>query len=442
MSIYEITQMDLSSVGRAKDGWVYDGLFQEIDIATGELLFEWRARDHFTVEDTYFKVGSKSAAAPTAGDSYDYFHINSIDKHPHDGSYLISSRYLYSITCISSEGDILWILGGKRNMFTDLSDGAATSFTWQHDARWFFPTPGSDLDLDPKSENNTVMITLLDNGSNEHTRTADHTTGLLLSLDLTHMTVTTVRTYHSPGSFSSHSQGNLQVLKESGNVFIGWGKPSSFTEFTADASLLCDTHYAPSMFYWFGWVKSYRAQKVRNWVGKPTYPPDVALDPGRKVYVSWNGATEVDAWVLQRQRPPHNATGDLEDREFEDVQQFPRTGFETSFDLPSDLVREACYLRVSAVDGQGELLGSSRMFDPNSGEIVCLFSSVGNPTLLTGQISPNRLLSPSSTDVDIIQELLLASCVMAAIVVALWKSRTSLPLVYLRSKRLVLRCFK
>ena len=365
--------MDLTSVGRTSDGWVYDGLFQEIDIETGELLFEWRARDHYTVDDSFFRISDKSAAAPTASDAYDYFHINSIDKHPHDGSYLISSRYLHSITCISSDGEILWILGGKRNMFTDLSDGAATSFTWQHDARWFFPSsdatsPGR---THPDSGTNKVMITLLDNGANEHTRTSDHTIGLLLSLDLTHMTVTTIHTYHSPGSFSSHSQGNLQVLKDSGNVFIGWGKASSFTEFTADASLLCDTHYAPSMFYWFGWVKSYRAKKVRNWVGRPNYPPDVALDSKRKVYVSWNGATEVDGWVLQRQRQWQELTTDFDDPDFEDVQYFPKTGFETSFDLPPNLGDE-CYLRVSAVDVHGNMLGSTRMFDPYTGELVCL----------------------------------------------------------------------
>lgn len=336
--------MDLTPVGKDPDGWVYDGLFQEIDIETGELLFQWRARDHWTVDESFFDVGEKGGA-PTASDAYDYFHINSIEKKS-DGTYLISSRYMHSITCVSSTGEILWILGGKRNMFKDLSGGSATDFTWQHDARWY-------------SDN---VITLLDNGANEHTRTSDHTRGMMVSLDFENMTATVVQIYDAPGHFSSHSQGNLQVMPKTGNIFIGWGKASAFTEFTVDGELLCDTHYGPSMFYWFGWVKSYRAQKV-NWVGRPSYPPDIAVDEAKRtVYVSWNGATEIAGWVLQRALLPHAL-----DSEFRTIDYVPKTGFETQLSLSKDLTG---YLRVAAVDEKGEELGYTRVFEGDSGQIV------------------------------------------------------------------------
>lgn len=347
MSIYEICQMDLSSVGKASDGWVYDGLFQELDIETGELLFEWRARDHYAANESFFDVADKSAA-PTASDAYDYFHINSIDKKS-DGTYLISSRYMHSVTCIGATGEILWILGGKRNMFKDLSGGSATDFTWQHDARW-------------RSDN---VITLLDNGANEHTLTSDHSRGLMISLDFDQMTATAIRIYDSPGRFSSHSQGNLQVLPKTGNIFIGWGKASAYTEFSLDGELLCDTHFGPSMFYWFGWVKSYRVQKA-NWVGKPSYPPDVAVADGN-IHVSWNGATEVEGWVLQRAARPHG-----QDAEFSTLDYFPKTGFETAFALPTDV---SGFLRVAAVDFRGEELGYTRVFEADSGRTVCIFLS-------------------------------------------------------------------
>ncbi|RMJ21611.1 Arylsulfotransferase ASST [Aspergillus sp. HF37] len=442
MSIYEITQMDLTAVGRAADGWVYDGLFQEIDIASGALLFEWRARDHYGANDTLFSVGSKSAATPTASDAYDYFHINSIDKHPHDGSYLVSSRYLHSVTCIAPDGAIRWILGGKRNMFTDLSGGKATSFTWQHDARWHLVPFSPHASPDP----NIVVLSLLDNGANEHTRSAHHSTGLLLALDLANMTVSVLHAFHAPGSFSSHSQGNLQVLPESGNVFVGWGKASSFSEFAVpsasgttgdEVQLLCDTHYGPSMFFWFGWVKSYRVQKVRSWVGLPSsYPPDIAVDwKNRSVYVTWNGATVVDGWVLQRRIAMATSPAEEkeeDDDEFADVRYFPRSGFETRLDIPEDSILKGggegdadgdCLLRVAAVDGQGKALGFSRAVDCSSGETA----------------SPSRLLPLS--DSSAVQNLLLASGAMAAVVLALWKSRASLPLVYLRSRRFVRRRF-
>ena len=346
MSIYEICQMDLTPVGKAVDGWVYDGLFQEIDIETGELRFEWRARDHYAVNETYFPIGDKGDA-PTKDAAFDYFHINSIDKNA-AGYYLVSSRYMHTVTCVSPSGEIAWILGGKRNMFEDLSGGAATDFTWQHDARW--------------STDNDNIITLYDNGATEHISTAPYSRGLMIELDFTAMTARTLHVYESPGHFSSHSQGNLQVLPQTGNVFIGWGKASAYTEFSPAGDVLCDVHWGPSMFFWFGWVKSYRAQKVR-WVGRPSWPPDLHV-AGRSLYVSWNGATEVAGWVLQRAGRPR-----AQDAEFETVDYMPKTDFETRMDFGKDVDG---FLRVAAVDVDGEHLGYTRVFEGDSGQMVPL----------------------------------------------------------------------
>ncbi|XHF97042.1 hypothetical protein AWENTII_000646 [Aspergillus wentii] len=384
MTIYEIYQIDLSSMGKSSEGWIYDGLFQEIDIETGELIFEWRASDHYALEETYFDIKDKGSA-PTAGEAWDYFHINSIDKDA-DGNYLVSSRYMHTVTCISPSGNILWILGGKRNMFKDLSNGMATSFTWQHDARW-------------RSKN---VITLLDNGSNEHERTSDHTRGYMIELDFENWTAKTLHVYHSPGNFRSHSQGNLQVLPRTGNIFIGWGKPSAYTEFSVDGEVLCDAHWGPSMFFWFGWIKSYRAQKVM-WVGRPSYPPDLEVDDDlRSAYVSWNGATEIAGWVLQRASVP-----DAEDSDFETVDYVPKSGFETRFDLETNYG----YLRFAAVDINGQELGYTRTFE-------------GRPVQVT---SNNNIAAPSTLDDNSLQQILLAACVVGAVVAAFWKSKRKLP---------------
>ena len=108
MTIYDICEADLTAVDGPKDGWIYDGLFQEIDIETGELIFEWRASDYYDVEESYYPLDLKGTS-PSAQDAYDYFHINSIDKHP-NGNYLVSSRYMHTVTCISPDGEILWVL--------------------------------------------------------------------------------------------------------------------------------------------------------------------------------------------------------------------------------------------------------------------------------------------------------------------------------------------
>ncbi|RAH44325.1 arylsulfotransferase family protein [Aspergillus brunneoviolaceus CBS 621.78] len=337
LTIYEICQADLSAVGGLEDGWIYDSLFQEIDIETGELLFEWRARDHYAIDESHLPFGDKGSS-PSPQVAYDYFHIDSIDKHPRDGSYLISSRYMHTVTCISSTGEILWVLGGKRNTFRDISsDGSATGFTWQHDARWH-------------SDN---VLTLLDNAAYENGYTCDHSRGLMIRLDFADWTADTLHVYDSPGRFSSHSQGSLQVLPRSGNVFVGWGKSSAYTEFSTDGDLLCDFHWGPRVFFWLGWTKSYRAQKS-HWIGRPRNPPDVEVDEtAHTAYVSWNGATDVAGWVLQRA-----SNGSAPEEEFESVQYEPKEGFETTVELVGD-----GYFRLVAVDFEGHHMGATRVFE-------------------------------------------------------------------------------
>ncbi|KAE8146996.1 ASST-domain-containing protein [Aspergillus avenaceus] len=377
ITVYEICQADLMSVGGPKDGWVYDGLFQEIDIETGELLFEWRALDHYRVEETYFDIEEKGHSAEP-GDAFDYFHINSVDKNA-DGNYLISSRYMHTITCISPTGTILWVLGGKRNMFTDISaDGSATGFTWQHNARWI-----SD-----------GVLTVFDNGAHEHLRTSDHTRGYMIELDFESWTATTLHVYDSPGHFSSHSQGSVQVLPGSDNVFIGWGKASAYTEFSLDGEVLCDTHWGPRALFWFGWVKSYRAYKY-SWVGRPRSPPDIAVnDELRSVHVSWNGATDVVGWLVQR-ADDSNAL----DSEFETVDYVPKEGFETTVGL-GDIDG---HLRLVAIDSSGEELGYSNVFT---------LSHTGS----------NILSLPASME-DSLQHMLIAACAVGAILAGAWQGR-------------------
>lgn len=41
-----VTQADLTSAGGSADGWTLDPLVYELDVATNEILFEWRALDH------------------------------------------------------------------------------------------------------------------------------------------------------------------------------------------------------------------------------------------------------------------------------------------------------------------------------------------------------------------------------------------------------------
>lgn len=111
VTLYNVTQHDLSSVGGPEDGWVADSLFYEIDIKTNEILFKWSALDHVdqipisdVLEFYPIEEYGRNKTLP-----YGYMHINSVEKFS-DGSYLISSRFFCSIFRIARDGTVQWTL--------------------------------------------------------------------------------------------------------------------------------------------------------------------------------------------------------------------------------------------------------------------------------------------------------------------------------------------
>lgn len=224
-----------------------------------------------------------------------------------------------------------WQLGGESNDFEDLSDGAATNFTWNHHVTWI------------ESENGT-QLTLFDNEATNIVQTAEYSRGLLLDIDVEARTVKLSKEYISPLKLSTPSQGSMQTLP-SGNILVGWGHTAAWTEFSADGEVLCETHISPVWFANFGWVKSYRTFKS-HWVGMPKTRPDTAMRASEEaLYVSWNGATEVVKWKLQS---GPSAEGD----DFVDHQSVKKQGFETRIEVPADA---NLFLRVAALDKDGGL---------------------------------------------------------------------------------------
>ncbi|RDW94930.1 hypothetical protein BP5796_00693 [Coleophoma crateriformis] len=339
ITIYEIVSADLSAFG-IKSGWIYDGLFQEIDIATGEVLFQWRSSEHYKVEETFEPIGWTGR---TKGTAFDFFHINSIAKDPM-GNYYVSSRYMHSVTCISPDGNLNWVLGGRRNEFKDLSYGAATNISWNHHVDWH--------------DNDT--LTIFDNGATDEIQTAQYSRALLISIDSVSKTAKVLQQFVTPGKYLSQSQGSVQILPDNGNIFVGWGHTAAYSEFTADGELLCDTHFGPSLFFGWGKVKSYRGFKA-PWIGRPRTPPDVKMPDKQSIFVSWNGATEVASWVLQGASPEHP--------QFMNIGQIPKDTFEASFELGAE-VDDYDFLRIAAMDLDDDVLGYTSVVDRRSRKMV------------------------------------------------------------------------
>lgn len=147
ITVYERALVDLEDtpVDLPADQVVVDGILQDIDIATGELLFEWRSSQHLEHPALHTSFGSF-----VADGAFDWFHMNSIDKDS-KGNYLVSLRHLHALVYVEGiTGVILWTLGNDAGDFEGVSQGAATGLRWQHGARWISEDDG--------------IISLFDNG--------------------------------------------------------------------------------------------------------------------------------------------------------------------------------------------------------------------------------------------------------------------------------------
>src|SRR5699024_6928247 len=58
---YSTRQTDLSGIGGPADGWVYEGVVQEIAIDSGAVLMEWRSLDEVPVTDSFFPLDAHGA---------------------------------------------------------------------------------------------------------------------------------------------------------------------------------------------------------------------------------------------------------------------------------------------------------------------------------------------------------------------------------------------
>ncbi|KAJ9627262.1 hypothetical protein H2203_003724 [Taxawa tesnikishii (nom. ined.)] len=348
ITVYEPVSWDLSAYN-ISNGWIVDSLFQEIDIATNDLIFSWRASDHFALNSSYAAPGSTGDAQDNP---YDFYHINSVEKDD-SGNYLISARHTHTISYVNgSTGDLIWVLGGKENQFEDQSNGDATNFAWQHDARWF--------------NNTSNQLTLFDNGAADWVSTENATRGLRITLDYSAMTATLDQAYMSPDGILSASQGSVQPLAN-GNVLMGYGNNPAFTEYTPDGTVVWDVQFG---IIGNASVQSYRAYK-QNWTAYPSWDPAIAARDG-SVFVSWNGATEVKSWALLA---GNESAGALNNGTalWKNV---TKDGFETGVDVAG----QARYVRAVALDNEGKVLGASDVTTRASNGTVDLGSGFATRT--------------------------------------------------------------
>jgi hypothetical protein len=319
MTAYPTAKADLTSVKGPANGYIMDCHVQEVDVRTGAVLLDFVASEHIDLADTYAFVTNKpDGTGKSAANPFDPFHFNSVD-YDDDGTTLyVSARHVHTVYAIDRKtGGVKWRMGGKKNEF-DISDAA--QFAWQHHVR----------------KRSDGVFTVFNN----HSRTAgDPTTSgaLALAVDEGAKTVR-LRKRYAHGLLAP-AEGSVQPLAN-GNVLVGWGDNPVVTEFAGDGTLVYEMTRVGTATY-----RVFRSE----WVASPKTVPDVAVEVSggtARVYVSWNGATEVRNWRI---RTGADAT------HLAPSATVPKSGFESSAAVP-----RARYYAVDALDFKGNVIGSSR----------------------------------------------------------------------------------
>jgi hypothetical protein len=303
---------DLTDLGGRADAVVEDNVVQEIDIETGELLFEWHALGTIGLGESYRPAPEKREQM------HDPFHLNSVALDT-DGNILVSARHTNAVYKIDRRsGEVIWRLGGKQTDF-ELQPGAA--FALQHDAR----------------RRDDGAITLFDNASEDPKDRGKASRGLALRLDEQAMTASVAGEWKHPAELLSTTQGSMQN-RAGGGAFVGWGGDQPyFSEFGADGRTLFDARFADKS------VESYRAFRA-PWHASGEGRPSVVARGTRgrtSLWVSWNGATDVASWRVQPDRGP--------------VSTWPQHTFETAIRLDAP----ARAVVVEALDADGQVLARS-----------------------------------------------------------------------------------
>ncbi|HZT90830.1 MAG TPA: arylsulfotransferase family protein [Gaiellaceae bacterium] len=305
ITVYDEKTADLSSVGGPSSHSVLDSIVQEVDVASGKVLFEWHSLDHVPFADSFSPIL----------DPFDYFHVNSIDVDL-DGNLIVSARNTWGVYKLDRKtGAVLWTLGGRSSDFTLPADAV---FMYQHDAR----------------AHADGTITLFDdgNGSAEHPARA-----IRIGYDLTTRQVTLLQQYPHPKPLLVAAMGNAQVLPDDG-MFVGWGTQPYVTEFGPLGDVRWDASFD-------GGAWNYRAFR-NTWTGRPATRPALAVK-GRTAYVSWNGSTETAWWRLAAGAAEHLLAP---------VATARATPFETAIPLHGS----PRWISATALDARKRPLASSR----------------------------------------------------------------------------------
>lgn len=339
LAIYNPVEKDMTEYGGQADATVYEAVVQEIDLGTGAVTFEWHSLDESPVTDSF---------EPLTGATVDYFHVNALE-YDNDGGILVSGRHVSQVLKLDRNAAtgkrVQWRLGGRHSTFA-LQPGDAPSYP--HDVR--------------RRPDGTLSV--YDNA----VRSTRQGRGIAYRLDSTAGTATVVQTWnHNPEVFGLIVGSNR--LLGNGDELVSYGSTGIATEYDPAGEKVWESTFG-------GGSWSYRTLRVDGWHARPAEPPALVTDrSGTSVtgYASWNGSTDVAAWVL--------LAGPSVDRLRKVGPVTPRRGFETT--LTGTVTSQDTVFVAEARDAAGALLRRSTGSDTATA-IQAHYNSLGGPASLLG----------------------------------------------------------
>ncbi|KAL4902133.1 ASST-domain-containing protein [Aspergillus multicolor] len=261
VEIYEPVIRDLERHGGSSEQeWIVDGIFQELDLDSGEVLFEWSSLDHINPSASVVPLPSGQAGDGTNSTSaWDYFHVNNVGKDA-EGSYLISARHASAIYKTNGTTEaVIWQLGGRDSTFS-------------------VPTEAYPLNAEHKLGDE--CISLFDNSARADGHRGsvvemlrDYSSAKVICLGHTNISASLISVLKSPDSLLAQSQGYVQRL-ENGNTFARWGQASAVTRFNEDGDAIFHA-YLDSDEIGQG-VQSYRTFRFER-TGRPREVPAIVV---------------------------------------------------------------------------------------------------------------------------------------------------------------------
>jgi hypothetical protein len=223
----EVRTFDLTPAGGSADAAVLGTAVHHI-AASGELLFEWSAFDHLSIDLT------ELAASEVSASMLNWTHGNALDLDS-GGNLLLSFRNLSMVVKIDLQtGAVVWHMGGVRNQF-EFENTTMPPFAGQHSVR----STGQN------------RLLLLDNIGDPSLSRAERYT-----YDETTLRVTLTDAYASSrGDVVARLGGTTQDLP-GGRTLVSFGNGASVEEYDAAGNVVWRIEGDP------GYV--FRAQRIRS----------------------------------------------------------------------------------------------------------------------------------------------------------------------------------